>query len=219
MSFDGYRTIAGKTSLMAAVGLLLLTAPARAEGVKDSVLGFFNMGGDSASSDAPLDYRPRAPLVIPPKMDLPSPQQAATLPSDWPVDPDANRRRKALIEPHRRAPGADKPDPAAARQAAAALKEKESCRPAKGDDSYCLVSSPWTYITDKFGMGADSSGSGVLLTGEEPNRKYLTDPPSGYRVPSDPVEMPKDKNGKVTVAGEEEKPGMLSSLWNKLSSD
>jgi len=231
MSFDdGYRMTVPVESLRAArltalsllLGSSVFAFPVQAEGIKDSVLGFFNMNPETRSGpESTLDYRPRAPLVIPPKMDLPPPQQTSALPNDWPVDPDAAARRKALADSHRRAPGADKPDPTAKRRAEAAAKEEaEGCVPAKGDDSYCLISSPWVYLTDKFGFGSrTSAGNGILLTGEEPNRKYLTDPPTGYRVPSDPVEMPKDKNGKAVSASGEEKPGMLTSFWNKLTSD
>jgi len=226
MSFDnGYRKSAPVKSLPArfaaaslVLGSFMLTAPAQAEGIKDSVLGFFNMNPETRSGgpEAALDYRPRAPLVIPPKLDLPPPQQTSALPNDWPVDPDAAARRKALADSHRRAPGADKPDPTAARRAAAAAeKQDDDCQQVKGQD-YCLISSPWTYVTDKIGWSSKSDGNGVLLTGEEPNRKYLTDPPTGFRIPSEPVEMPKDKNGK-TLATSDEKPGMLSSFWNKIT--
>ncbi|WP_243372939.1 hypothetical protein [Microvirga solisilvae] len=48
----------------------------------------------------PIIYNERAPLVLPPKMDLPAPapQGAAEANANWPKDPDLAARRKAAIE-------------------------------------------------------------------------------------------------------------------------
>lgn len=48
----------------------------------------------------PIAYNERAPLVLPPKMDLPAPvpTNGAEANANWPKDPDVAARRKAAIE-------------------------------------------------------------------------------------------------------------------------
>jgi hypothetical protein len=42
-----------------------------------------------------IEYRERAPLVLPPRIDLPAPQANATAGTpNWPVDPDVRRRKE-----------------------------------------------------------------------------------------------------------------------------
>jgi hypothetical protein len=62
------------------------------------------------SNDEPaINYSERAPLVIPPKRDLPAPGgvQAAGEDPNWPKDPDENKRRKQAASPDSRGPASN----------------------------------------------------------------------------------------------------------------
>ena len=80
-------------ALTAALGSV---APARAEeGVAiKNILG--EMGLISKEKD-PIRYRERAPLVLPPKADLPAPAASEAYASnpDWPKDPDVMARKRS----------------------------------------------------------------------------------------------------------------------------
>ncbi len=79
--------------MLLAGGLLLATTPAFAqEGMlfKNLIEGT----GIFGSSKADIEYKQRAPLVVPPSSALPKPQEAgATRSAAWPDDPDVARRR------------------------------------------------------------------------------------------------------------------------------
>src|SRR3984893_7138540 len=96
--------------LPAAVAVLLSVAgfssptPARAEedtNMFNSVLGFVGMQFDKEQDS--IDYRARAPIVVPPRTDLPPPKEAARGPA-WPKDPDIAAERRAALDSRRPAP-------------------------------------------------------------------------------------------------------------------
>jgi len=83
-----------------AVVLLIAATGASAqegEGMK-SILGAI---GIIPKEKAPITYNERAPLVLPPKMDLPPPSPgggAEARNTNWPKDPDVAARRRAAAE-------------------------------------------------------------------------------------------------------------------------
>ncbi len=83
-----------------ALALLIVATGASAqegEAVK-SILGAI---GIIPKEKAPITYNERAPLVLPPKMDLPAPAAgggAEARNGNWPKDPDVAARRKAAAE-------------------------------------------------------------------------------------------------------------------------
>jgi hypothetical protein len=83
-----------------ALALLIAATGASAqegEAVK-SILGAI---GIIPKEKAPITYNERAPLVLPPKMDLPAPAPgggAEARNGNWPKDPDVAARRKAAAE-------------------------------------------------------------------------------------------------------------------------
>ncbi len=83
-----------------ALALLIAATGASAqegEAVK-SILGAI---GIIPKEKAPIAYNERAPLVLPPKMDLPAPvasSGAEARNANWPKDPDVAARRKAAAE-------------------------------------------------------------------------------------------------------------------------
>jgi hypothetical protein len=155
----------------------------------NSLLGFFGMQFDK--EDAHIDYRARPPLVVPPRNDLPPPKEAKRDPN-WPDDPDVMARRRAALDSKRPAPqdflnkrAELSPQEAAGRkaqtsQAKAKGEEEDESRcllngPASGEHS-CLYA-PWKLLQTVFGGEA----SDKVEPGVEPPRRYLTEPPAGYR--------------------------------------
>src|SRR6202022_376968 len=79
-------------------------APARAQedtNMFNSVLGFVGMQFDKEQGS--IDYRARAPIVVPPRTDLPPPKEAVRGPA-WPKDPDIAAERRAALDSRRPAP-------------------------------------------------------------------------------------------------------------------
>jgi hypothetical protein len=208
MVFDRFMQ---KTSIAAAAGALigslalaaLSPSPARAAedtNMFNSVLGFVGLQFDKESES--IDYRARAPLVLPPKMDLPPPQNASTRrPADWPVDPDVVRRRKEQADSHRPAPQITpntraeltKEQLMANRGESVVVDEKpdsDGCTAFAGT-SMC-IGSPWQYVSQKMGMSKKEDEK-VVLSGQEPPRRYLTEPPPGYRIPTATTRVVNDR--------------------------
>ena len=151
--------------------------------------------------DAMIDYRERAPLVVPPSRDLPPPRDEAEVAAKttaWPKDPDVARRKQELaaekaklkgnlsVEEQMRALRPDELDKPG-------LGEKKSAD-AKGagkspeDTSRPLMPSDLGTKTEKiFGSiwstFTPAKPEAAPFTGEPP-REAMTAPPSGYQTPS-----------------------------------
>ncbi len=142
-----------------------------------SVLGFF--GAPLSKPEETIDYQPRPPLVVPPKLDLPKPQAKAPHGAEWPNDPDAAARRKAEADSRRPAPQVTVPPPPGAPESVL-VKMKDYCPPGS---KTCIApeDSFWEKLTETFTFAGGPKE--VVLSGAEPNRDYLVDPPPGYRRP------------------------------------
>jgi hypothetical protein len=145
------------------------------------VLGMIGMGNNDKHDPVKangIDYSPRAPLVVPPTRDLPPPQPRATRGANWPNDPDASMRRKAEADSRRPAPQVVSNQPVSG-----PIKVRmNDCVPGQcPDDSF------WDKVKATFTL---SQKQDVVLSGVEPNRDYLIDPPSGYRRPLPLSEQP-----------------------------
>jgi hypothetical protein len=167
-------------------------SPARAQAPQEdtnplnSVLGFIGMQFDKDKED--IDYRARAPLVVPPRLDLPPPKQVAHN-ADWPKDPSVEERRHAAAAAQRPAPQIT-PN-TRVEMSAAELQGARSELPKDGPSSDCQAGagtpvclySPWEIL--KSVTGLESSKTNKVEVGDsEPGRTYLTEPPSGYRKPT-----------------------------------
>jgi hypothetical protein len=157
-----------------------------------------NLGLKKDGTGSDIEYRERAPLVVPPTRDLPPPQTvdpAAGNPA-WPVDQDEKRRREAAKKRKN-----DKPfdwtdlsrqlGPAEMEKGAATAKDTAlSKRSAETPEQYQQQYSPSKlgYKGGLFGSMSDFfSGNNKDETAKfeaEPPRASLTDPPVGYRSPS-----------------------------------
>jgi hypothetical protein len=97
---------------LAAAGIVVpaLFTPASAQERTDAkeewnnFLGVIGFGHERT----PIDYSPRAPLVVPPSNDLPPPVDGAPpRPAGFPQDPDIAARRQALVDARRPVPRAE----------------------------------------------------------------------------------------------------------------
>ena len=172
----------GLACIVASAGL---AAPAAAqEGV--AIKNLLGSVGIIPPDKDPIRYRERAPLVLPPKTELREPMASslATADPQWPNDPDvAARRRKAADE---RRPVLDSEirrmsdrDPRLTNQelAVGRTDRREASLPprALGERAGVMLSPDELRAMGK--RGGDDEVSGA----PEPNRRTLTDPPSGMR--------------------------------------
>jgi hypothetical protein len=186
--------------LPALVAGIVAGAPANAQtGVMGSVMSTLGLRDDTKPE---IDYRERAPLVVPPKMELRRPQQsvAKTNPS-WPTDPDVVRKRKEDKE--RRIPrteqysyrmGGDKTtlsidEMRAGRVAGAGIPTS----PQSPFDDPQRAERFDPNLQKQLREGSKATGRNTLVAGEEPDRRFLTDPPPGLRKPSE--------NGSLAIPG------------------
>jgi type IV secretory pathway VirB10-like protein len=141
---------------------------------------------------AAIDYRERAPLVVPPSMNLVPPQQAKVDNPAWPKDADVQERKKrkeaAKRAPRRSFEEEGKPlTPAELERGRAAGggrvtsaeprdAESEGARPLRPNELGTKGS-----LWDMF-KGKPKEETAVFKG--EPARANLTDPPPGYMTPS-----------------------------------
>jgi hypothetical protein len=155
--------------------------------------------GATDGTDAGIEYRERSPLVVPPRIDLPPPQQTSAAPApNWPKDPDVEERktRAAARQPTRQAAEWEEGRPlsqeelAKGRNPNAAQVRNVPVR-REGDR---LSSGELGYKGDLFSnlfKGKGYAQETATFKGEPP-RTTLTEPPVGYQTPT---------NGQVYGAG------------------
>lgn len=181
-------------NIAALAGLVALFAaaprPAEAQ-ILDGLLGFIGVHEEKPE----VEYRERAPLVVPPKTALPAPQEsAAAKNAAWPKDPDVQRRKAAAAsgkvpvtetEEYKRQLNPHLPIDAmrAGRKAGAG----EAPQPGQvfGDNSR---EANWIHpdnmraLNSKAQQTAGASSGAANCDGTDaPSRRYLTEPPSALR--------------------------------------
>jgi hypothetical protein len=174
-------------------------APARAQedtNVFNSMLGFFGKQFDKEQES--IDYRARAPIVVPPRTDLPPPKEAVRDPA-WPKDPDIAAERRAALDSRRPAPQLTPNSRAEISQSE--LQRGRGPLPSDGPPDECQAGAgkalclytPWK-VLKSFVTGFQSD---TVQPGPEPPRRYLTEPPAGYRQATGgakaTIEPPKDQ--------------------------
>ena len=150
---------------------------------------------------SPIDYRERAPLVVPPSRDLPPPRDEADVVAKtpaWPKDPDVARRKQEQAAEKAKLKGNLTPE-----EQARALRPDELDKPGAGektsadakgagksveDSSRALMPSDLGTKTEKIFGSIWSSFTPAKpeqapFTGEPP-REAMTAPPAGYQTPS-----------------------------------
>lgn len=199
--------IAGAAGIFLLVGTVAQPGPARAEEGNQTLRQIFGLvTGDTGQKDTDgIDYRERPPLVLPPKMELPPPQAAIEKPNPaWPNDPDLGRLKKLKAEakvPARQVNEATaNPHISQAELEKGRIAAEDPKSPQQNPCDYsnapeCLYT-PWA-ILKKVGNNAGKEDKDILTPGEEPPREYLTEPPPGFRKPTQVVkatrEAPKEK--------------------------
>ncbi|MBV8849792.1 MAG: hypothetical protein JOZ16_09450 [Methylobacteriaceae bacterium] len=198
--------IAGVAGVFLLIAAAASPSPARAEEGNQTLRQVWGLvTGDSGQKDTDgIDYRERAPLVLPPKMDLPQPRAALEKPdAAWPNDPDVGRVKKLKAEA--KAPARHINE--ATSNPHITQQELEKGRIATSDPTSplqnacdnstapeCLYT-PWAVLKKVTDAGKDERDT--LRPGEEPAREYLTEPPTGFRKPTQVVkatrEAPREK--------------------------
>ncbi|MBN9060933.1 MAG: hypothetical protein BGP06_16825 [Rhizobiales bacterium 65-9] len=189
---------------LAAGAMFSAPAPASADDIFTEV---FSAIGITSKPKEPIDYRERAPLVVPPKSALPTPQAPAeTRAANWPNDPDVVARRKAAEdarlpalqiwqrEEPRLSPGALRNGPRTATNNPAPPRWRHE------DDTTDLIITPTMQMKDADNRRATSLSN--LRPGEEPQRDSLTDPPAGYRKPTEIVRTQRAPSSTVNDRNE-----------------
>jgi hypothetical protein len=197
MRFFGYRIenarafgLAG--ALAAFLGSALAAVPAVA-GNDDGYAPIWSgigglMGFSSKEKEDPIEYRERARLVLPPKMELaPPPTPNAARAAAWPLDQDLAKVRKERAALHdllkaqsdlqaMRSGDRLPPDKLRADRVVAAKGAKSDPCAAQSNTRGCDWI-PFRNVFENVGLVKPDE----LVAGEEPDRDWLTDPPKGYR--------------------------------------
>jgi hypothetical protein len=167
-------------------------ADARAEGIVDSVLSTFGLGG---GKDESIVYRERSPLVIPPKRSLPAPERgvAETNPA-WPVDPEIKARKETaeasgitsnLMDEQARPLRPDQLTPGRKYGKSVRIQRPTGVTDPDGNESARpLRPSEMGSKTGMFGMFKSDDNQNIGRFVSEPPRANLTEPPAGYQTPS-----------------------------------
>jgi hypothetical protein len=171
-------------------GLMFLAVPAQAqEGVlMRNLLG--NIGILPSEKDA-IEYRERAPLVVPPGSRLPQPQErAAQRNAAWPNDPDVAARRAARADAN--LPATEREKYKEQRNPTLSVNE---LRAGRDPNQRATAPTPRGSTTYEENIGPILIGRELaaqknaaedlsVLAGGEPERRRLSDPPTGVRKPA-----------------------------------
>lgn len=145
-----------------------------------------------SAPDAPkIDYRERAPLVVPPRSSLPTPQEQreARGRANWPNDPDLQRQRDANAEARMPAtereqyrlnqnPRLSNGELARGRGGSATRGPSVS---SSDNDPYELLYGPMRQAREADAAFANKAKQAELPLGQEPPRRFLSEPPQGLR--------------------------------------
>jgi hypothetical protein len=196
-------TLLTATAFGLVLGAAIAAGPARAqeadEAIDTKILRSILEGiGLQRDGGAGIDYQERAPLVIPPRLDLPPPERSSAAIEKnpaWPKDPDVARAREAARQARNRNTSKEieieqnplRPDqmtPGARGGAAprTASRDDGYRTPANGFDSQVMPSA-LGYTGGLFGKMFGTKEEAARFTGEPP-RTSLTEPPPGYQTPS-----------------------------------
>jgi hypothetical protein len=194
--------LAGTAGVLLLVGAVSQPSPLRAEEGNQTLRQVFGLiTGDTGQKDTDgIDYRERPPLVLPPKMELPPPQASVGKPDPaWPNDPDVGRVKKLKAEskaPARQVneatanPHISQTELERGRVAVSdpTTPQQNPCN--YSDNPDCLYT-PWS-ILKKVTTDSNAPSKDVLEPGVEPPREYLTEPPPGFRKPTQVVKATRD---------------------------
>jgi hypothetical protein len=189
-------------AVLLGVGLVMVAGPVRAADDEDEddktfeekiIEGIMRGIGGTNMENRGIDYRERSPLVVPPKLDLPPPGQAAEgsppVPN-WPKDPDEQRRKAAIAarkkankDPREASRILTPSELAVGKTSGPAKTTADSVQPGNSYTSPLLSPSQLGYTGGFSGLFGGSKAETAPFKGE-PTRDSLTQPPTGYQTPS-----------------------------------
>lgn len=199
------------TGALFGLGMVMTQVPAQAQEGPSGLAGIFAsiLGGGSSTPE--IDYRERAPLVVPPKSTLPAPldRESARTRANWPVDPDKRRRAAAaeedsvlgyLLSDKGRMNDDNvgrlrlSPDELARVRSAG---PEPVTGPVGGqssilDDRFsgsAFVYDPIRQMREQDALARQRANDRPV--GQEPPRRFLSEPPVGYRAATQRVDAPK----------------------------
>ncbi len=174
---------------LASVSMVATPARALDDGKGNSLLDAFSFFGlGNKEDDKVVLYRERPPLVLPPKAELRQPlPPAAERTPNWPQDPEAVRAAKVneLNRYHAQEDEARDSGLAGklARQgripAGSVPSSNGPCGMDPDSPNRCDPATYWKNLAVKVAEPDDAH----LQPGVEPERKFLTEPPKGFRAP------------------------------------
>ena len=186
---------------LALAAALLGGTPARAldddgsQSIGETILDLVRMGVgyEDENPKPPIEYRERAPIVLPPKMELKQPMPSvAARNKAWPLDQDLARVKKAQAEASKPRGNNVDADPLPARdlQKYGRVVPRANSTPVNQggcDDMDVICDKNKFWLTMNQGREVESTVNKNLVAGVEPPRAGLTDPPKGYRAPTKSV--------------------------------
>ncbi len=180
---------------LCAVALLVSSPPAQAQ---EFIQALTNALGITSEDKPEIEYRERAPLVVPPQTTLRQPEaNVADRRANWPQDPD-------VLDRKRKAEEASQPSATILRGLSRTSADGAAIRPGEniqfGRRPGGEVTGPDLSLTDPNKSRYDPVNQWIppdtlraqrakneevkLAPGVEPPRRYLTDPPVGARLPA-----------------------------------
>jgi hypothetical protein len=183
------------------VGLVMTAGAARAQDAADEddktfeekiIEGIMTGLGGTNMENRGIDYRERSPLVVPPRLDLPSPEsvKAEIKDPNWPKDPDEAKRKAAIAarkkenkDPRNSSRLLTPSELDVGRTAAPVRTNNDPMLPGNSTNNPVLSPSQLGYNGGFSGMFGGSKTETAPFTGE-PTRDSLTQPPTGYQTPS-----------------------------------
>lgn len=194
----------GMTIIGCAGALALLAATSASAQEGEAVKSLLGSIGIIPKEKPPIVYNERAPLVLPPKMDLPPPAPGGgpeARNGNWPKDPDVAARRKEAREARTPYTSSELYKNTEGRPLSI-----EEMRAGRNPSNYATAPGPADRATDKSVMTPDelrsfSSDKNVKLSGNGLERRYLSDPPgpllkaqgnAPLKASADPVQMERD---------------------------
>ncbi|MEN5083164.1 hypothetical protein ABE438_11825 [Bosea sp. TWI1241] len=176
--------------MLLASGLLLAATPAFAQ---EGMLFQNLMRGVLGNDKSDIEYRERAPLVVPPAASLPRPQEpGASRTAAWPDDPDVARRKAERERPNILFSTSE-----THRSNTRPLMSQDELR--RGRVTGRRTNGPEDVVPDQnnynnqiqpIRIGRELASRKAqaetdnLLYGNEPRRQFLHEPPTGYRRPA-----------------------------------
>src|SRR5262249_16567264 len=166
--------------------LILSAATARAADDDDTEKSFDKkirdnlMGALGIKAGPDIEYRERSPLVLPRRIDLPTPQANATTNApNWPVDADQKRKRE---ETSRRRDEVEESRPLRPNElnVGSAQRGRAPAANAAEFDGKNRQDTTGSIFSNIFSGGKQETAKFT----EEPPRTSLTEPPVGYQTPS-----------------------------------